>query len=854
MRSEVHSITLAAGVGRRMPQDMPPKPCCKIGPLSVIENALQTYEEAGIDRHVVVVGHRAEQIMAEVCRTRPDVLFAFQSGPRGTGDAVRCALDLLDGIGPPRHVLISAGDKVVAPEVVRGLLETYAASEVDLCMVVGPSQHYPGSGRIVGREGMPPAIIEVPDIKVRQLAASLRGMPRGRRPRTGAELRELASTYITDPAKLAACFPALNALLDSDTLSWAAVEAAAASVPDGFDVPGGRISPDEAADAPLSNLSVYLGRFDVLHNAVHILRSDNVQGECYFTDVVAILAAAGRKVSAFRIEEPEQVMAFNTLEQLEQIRRVHARRAQQKVRYPTLQRWANYFDRHEPGGLAAQAAKGLAEKMGEQKEAVVIRSPGRINLMGRHVDHQGGVCNLMAIDREIVIAASPREDNQVNLWNLDSASYPFRTFAFSELTGDIVWEDWLQALDSQFVQRLASKASGDWSNYVRGAALRLQHRFPDRPLRGMDAVVCGNIPAAAGLSSSSALVVAAAEALSELNALNIRPREFVDLCGEGEWFVGTRGGSADHAAIKLGREKEVVSISFFPFELIGHHPFPEGYSLMVCHSGIEARKGENARARFNARVACYHMAREILKREFPAFAPLVEHLRDVNTERLDISLPALYRLLMRVPTRVTPAEVEAMARQFPLVDKCVRNLDLDQLDFPLRDVALYGLAECERSSRTGALLNGGDAAAVGRMMAVSHDGDRVARWQPGCTDFDNHTTDERICSLIEQALSPGALSSSGAALWQQPGAYGCSTPKIDLMVDRVTGCPEVIGAQLAGAGLGGCIMILVRDEGIEKVRQVLEAQYYEPEGIEPRLFVCRPSRGSQVLTSVEADE
>ncbi len=72
----------------------------------------------------------------------------------------------------------------------------------------------------------------------------------------------------------------------------------------------------------------------------------------------------------------------------------------------------------------------------------------------------------------------------------------------------------------------------------------------------MDIVVSGNIPLAAGLSSSSSLVVGAAEATIAINGLETFPAQFVDLCGEGEWFVGTRGGSADHAAIKLGQKRE----------------------------------------------------------------------------------------------------------------------------------------------------------------------------------------------------------------------------------------------------------------------------------------------------------
>ena len=104
MDADICSITLAAGAGTRMPSDMPAKPCCKIGPLSVIENALETYEQAGIRRHCIVVGDRAEDLMGEVCRRRSDVLFAFQGERGGTGDAVRCGLALLASLGPPERV------------------------------------------------------------------------------------------------------------------------------------------------------------------------------------------------------------------------------------------------------------------------------------------------------------------------------------------------------------------------------------------------------------------------------------------------------------------------------------------------------------------------------------------------------------------------------------------------------------------------------------------------------------------------------------------------------------------------------------------------------------------------------
>ena len=852
--SEIYSITLAAGVGSRMPSDMPPKSCCKVGPIPVIEHVLQAYEEAGITDHVVVVGHEAEKVMGEISRLGRQVLFAFQDQPLGTGHAVHCALELLEMVGPPRHLLICAGDKLVSSSVLRGLLRNYTESDRDMCLAAGRSEQHPSSGRILTQDGSARAIVEVPDIRVRQLARRLRSLPAESRPATAGDLMEQAASCFSDQNKLAKYVPAIAELAgqEADTpLNWDQVLQAIEGVPEGFSVGGNSVPLDSAAEADLCNLSIYAGGFEPIRRAVDNLSTENVQGERYFTDVVDILAQKDGRVGVFPISDPADVMAFNTMEELHEVRQIHAQRAVEKARYPDLATWERYFTERESCHLALQAVNELACRIGGERTSVVVRSPGRINLMGRHVDHQGGTCNLMAIDRGIALAASPRKDDLVNLWNVDPDAYPDRSFRFGEITEGIVWEDWLRTLDSQFVRRMVSTSSGDWANYIKGAALRLQHRFPDRELKGMDAMVCGNIPAGAGLSSSSALVVAAAEAFCELNGLNLRPREFVDLCGEGEWFVGTRGGSADHAAIKFGRENKVISVSFYPFRTDGEYPFPDDHKLIVAHSGQSAKKTENARQRFNSRVACYHMAREYLKREAPVFAPRIEHLRDVNTGTLDISLAGLYELLKKLPSELSPEEAEELAEAHDTVTQCVQSLDLGQHSFRLRDVALFGLAECARSRMLGSLLRRAETEEVGGLMNVSHDGDRVRRWHPEQQEFDSRVTDERLDELkrlASAAVSP--LGDADAALWQQPGGYDCSTPEIDLMVDTVLQHSDVRGAQLAGAGLGGCIMILVKKDAAEEVERELERSYYEQQGIEPRVFICQPAAGSRVYTTV----
>ena len=852
MPSDVYSITLAAGAGSRMPEDMPPKPCCKVGPAPVIGHALSAYEQAGITDHVVVVGCNAEQVMDEVAATGTSALYAYQETPLGTGHAARRALEVLQKTGAPEHVLICAGDKLVDPGVFRALVEHYGASELDLCLTAGRADDYPTSGRILTRDGLVQAIIEVPDIRVRRLARTLRSLPPDEFPQTAGDLKDRVDAEVPSAKKLDTSVPELGRLLEQDSESPVRrqqVLQAIEGVEEDFSLPTGRISLDDAEAADRVNLSIYLGRFDTLWDAIRRLDTDNAQRESYITDVAHLLAADGKKVGLIEIDDPRQVMGFNTMEELRELRTVHAQRAAERATYPALERWNNLFE----DGMAGCAVSTLIRHTDRRRPAVVVRSPGRVNLMGRHVDHQGGTCNLMAIDRELVLVAAPRRDDLVNLWNHQRDRYPHRSFTLGELTRSVVWDDWLQTLDSQFIQRMVSDSSGDWVNYVKGAALRLQHRFPDRQLRGMDAAVCGNVPAGAGLSSSSALVVAAAEALCELNGLNVRPREFVDLCGEGEWFVGTRGGCADHAAIKFGQRGHVIRVSFFPFQVTGTHPFPEGCSLIVAHSGQSAEKTRNARQRFNSRVACYHMARESLKKAVPAFAPRIQHLRDINTDNLDVSLPGLYRLLKNLPLDLPAEQARALARAHPTVDKCLDSETLSgDVTFPLRDVALYGLAECERSARVGDLLDAGEATTLGELMRISHDGDRICRWSPEREEFDARATDGRIDDLIRRAgLSEAPLQEEQAALWQQPGAYGCSTPEIDLMVDTALGCEGVLGAQLAGAGLGGCIMILVQEDAVDEVRDALRQNYYTPHQIEPKTFVCNPSIGSRVYRDLQ---
>src|SRR5262249_44967570 len=148
-----------------------------------------------------------------------------------------------------------------------------------------------------------------------------------------------------------------------------------------------------------------------------------------------------------------------------------------------------------------------------------------------------------------ILVVAPRADDLIEIRNVQPEIFPDTTISLSQLVSQLNWDDWLSCVNSQELQRRLRQAAGNWSLYIEAAMLRLQMEFRQQMLSGMDLVVNSNIPVAAGMSSSSALVVATGEAAAALNNLDLVPRQFVNFCGEGEWFVGTRGGSADHAAM-----------------------------------------------------------------------------------------------------------------------------------------------------------------------------------------------------------------------------------------------------------------------------------------------------------------
>ena len=204
-----------------------------------------------------------------------------------------------------------------------------------------------------------------------------------------------------------------------------------------------------------------------------------------------------------------------------------------------------------------------------------VWAPGRVNLIGEHIDYHGLPVLPMALKQRVEVKFEPREDRRIRA--MSEPAYGVREFE---------WREDLERVKA-----------GDWENYLRAAARAVERKWGVG--RGIDATVTSNLPAAAGLSSSSALLVAFTLALLRANEWRATFEELMEILPDGEQFVGTRGGGMDHAAALASRAGHASLVSFHPVA-VRHVPIPRDWAFLVADSGVRAEKSGAARERYNA--------------------------------------------------------------------------------------------------------------------------------------------------------------------------------------------------------------------------------------------------------------
>ncbi len=499
--------------------------------------------------------------------------------------------------------------------------------------------------------------------------------------------------------------------------------------------------------------------------------------------------------------------------------------------------------------MAIQALEAFGARYGMARDVLLIRSSGRVNILGTHIDHRGGSVNPIAV-HNMWLVVSPREDDWVVAHNVEDRAFHEEQFRIGQcLPKGRHIDDWDHWCHTEFDKRRGD-TSVTWSTYVRAAVLYFQHIHTNPSgvfspaIKGMDMIFNGDVPRAAGVSSSSAVVVATAEAVIRLNQLEVACDAMVTHCGLAEWYVGTRGGSSDHAAIIYGAPKAISHLTAFP-PTATEVPLPEGYSFVLANSCVEAKKQAAARNVFNSRIAAYEFGLMMIRRRFPEYTEKLKHLRDVNPTTLDVTEAQIYRLVRSLPIRVTRTEVlQWLPDQEEDLYRVFESHDEPEEGYPVRGVCLYGIAECIRANRVTECLKQGDIKQFGELMKVSHDGDRVTRWIDGkAVPIDKRYSDERLDDLMTEIESSDPDRIEGARLWRQSGAYNCSLPEVDTLVDIALASDGVVGAGLVGAGMGGCVVVIVESHRAEQLITNMTEKYYSPHGWSPKAEMVIPVGG-----------
>ncbi len=892
-------VMLAAGKGTRMGNKDIAKACFEIDGTPAICRLIETFKLLGFKKFFIVVGAAAEQVMATVVQKHPEAIFVYQKPQLGTGHAAKFAAEALAAVDHNGPVLVTMADKYIEPQAIEMLIEGSLKQQADMALLTIPKASKgdaAGARTLIDPSGQAIAIIEQADLSRQAIADDLRKIISRTEFVEAGKILEIIHNHIESESKIEKAVGELAGLAQkSKAVKSEQIRQIIDSAKYRTTIAGKNYTADEIEKlATQLNPSLYLFTAEAFYHGLSMLDNNNAQQEYYLTDIVEHLGSqlddsGDRKYRIRAIKAPsgELIQGFNRPDELLAIQDYIRRKKLQKpaasakiVHKPALTKaqiasvseWISRLE-NPPAGLkkwmqhtygpdktlhnekCKEFKKTLtcfAKKFGCDKQVIIVRAPGRVNLMGRHVDHRGGFNNFLAFHRETIMVASMRDDDRVIAVSTEPDKFVPVDFGIAELIGRFAWSDWNSFINSDWVRNLLGASAGSWGNYIKAAMLRLQHSYNDLKIHGMDIAVRGSVPMAAGLSSSSTLVVATLAAAIGLNGLELTSRQIVDMCGEGEWFVGSRGGAGDHAAIYLGKRGKIAQVGYLPFRVEKIIDMPADYNVIIANSHIKAAKSSTARNEFNTRIACYNLGLALFKQRCPQIAKTAEYVRDLNPQKLGCRLSEFYAMLMKIPQYMTRREfVESLSGEHRELMEINFATHKDPQNYPVRGVLLFGAAECIRSKICMDILAAGDMRSFGELMKVSHDGDRVSvksadgKYIPQLTDC----SDTALSALIGDLQSEDAVRVRRAQLYLQPGCYSCGLEQLDRMVDISCAVPGVIGAQVAGAGLGGCIMIVAHKDATPKVHKALIKDYYQPADLEPEIIDCTTVEGAGLVTA-----
>jgi len=444
----------------------------------------------------------------------------------------------------------------------------------------------------------------------------------------------------------------------------------------------------------------------------------------------------------------------------------------------------------DAGAEALSNVRAAFQRRFQGKPEGVARAPGRVNLIGEHVDYEGFSVLPCALSLDIVLAFARCDASEgVSACSASPSAFPDVSFPASASTP-------------------IEPASLGWATYVAcGFKGVFDFLLDDERLphpSGLKILVLGRIPSGSGLSSSSALVCASALATAHAHGVKLSKSELAFLCATCERHAGAESGGMDQAISFFGERGRAMHISFSPLRA---EPvtLPSSLRVVVANSLAESHKAETAASRYNLRVLeCALATKCLLACYGKEFADCFT-LREAQ-QALSLSSPEMERAV-KGSLKEKPYKVDEIQQLLGVSVQSVfasnvslmESLHANQSDgFKLQQRALHVFSEVSRTQAFVQAAADGDTATLAGAIDASHE------------------------SLRD---------------W-----YECSCPELDQLVTAMRE-GGARGARLTGAGWGGCAVAVVEESMLEGMLEHVKRAFYNNIGTDA-IFATVPGIGA----------